>query len=171
MWDFFQTVRHRQSVRHYQNVPIDAEDLHGVLEMGIVAPSAGDLQAYHLVVVQTEPLRQRLAELSGQTFLAEAPLNIVVCAAPERSASEFGEYCRNLFCIQDATIAATYIQLAAVAAGLGSAWASGFKEEAVRSLLELSSQLRPVAILALGYPAEFPEPTPRRKLSELVSYR
>lgn len=172
MWDFFQTVRHRHSVRRYQpDVPIEPEALHGVLEMALAAPSAGDLQAYHLVVVRDDGVRQQLAAASGEDFLAEAPVNMVVCADPERSAEVFGDRGRELFSLQDATIAATYIQLAAVAADLGSAWAGGFPEAEVRSLLELPAELRPVAILALGYPAEIPEPTPRRKLKDVVSYR
>ena len=172
MWDFFQTVRHRHSVRRYQgDVAIEPEALHGVLEMALAAPSAGDLQAYHLVVVRNEETRRHLAELTGQDFLGEAPVNIVVCAEPEVSAQRFGNRGRELFALQDATIAATYIQLAAVAEGLGSAWAGDFAEETVRTTLELGDHLRPVAILALGYPAEIPEPTPRRKLNELVTYK
>ena len=172
MWDFFQTVRHRHSVRRYQSeVDIEPEALHGVLEMALAAPSAGDLQAYHLVVVRDEGLRGRLAALSGEDFLGEAPVNMVVCADPERSAERFGERGRELFALQDATIAATYIQLAAVAEGLGSAWAGGFDEATVRTTLDLPAALQPVAILALGYPAEIPEPTPRRKLKDIVTYK
>lgn len=172
MWDFFQTVRHRHSVRRYQSdVPIEPEALHGVLEMALAGPSAGDLQAYHLVVVRDDDLRGQLAGASDEAFLTEAPVNIVVCADPDRSAERFGERGRNLFALQDATIAATYIQLAAVAAELGSAWVGGFSEERVAGILEIPDHLHPVAILALGYPAEIPEPTPRRKLKDLVTYK
>lgn len=172
MWDFFQTVRHRHSVRRYQaDVPIEPEALHGVLEMALAAPSAGDLQSYHLVVARDRDVRERLAEHSGEAFLAEAPVDIVICADPGRSEGRFGQRGREVFALQDATIAATYIQLAAVAEGLGSAWAGTFEEGAIRQLLELSEELRPVAILALGYPAEIPEPTPRRKLKDIVTYK
>jgi nitroreductase len=172
MWDFFQTVRRRHSVRRYQtDVAIEPEALHGVLEMALAAPSAGDLQAYHLVVVRDTDLRRKLAEVSGEAFLVEAPVNIVVCADPERSAEQFGDIGRELFALQDATIAAAYIQLAAVAAELGSAWAGGLPEAEVARLLDLPEGLNPVAALALGYPAEIPEPTPRRKLKDIVTYK
>ena len=172
MWDFFQTVRHRHSVRHYQaDIPIEPAALHGVLEMALAGPSAGDLQAYHLYVVRDDDLRNRLAELAGERFLAEAPVAIGVCAEPERSAAEFGDCGRDLFALQDATIAAAFIQLAAVAEGLGSAWAGGFDPDQVRRTVDIPSDLEPVAILALGYPAEIPDATPRRKLNELVTYR
>ena len=46
MWDFFETVRHRHSVRRYQpRMPVEDEKLHAILETACAAPSAGDLQA------------------------------------------------------------------------------------------------------------------------------
>ena len=46
MWDFFETVRHRHSVRKYQpDMPVETEKLHAILEMACAAPSAGDLQS------------------------------------------------------------------------------------------------------------------------------
>jgi len=58
-----------------------------------------------------------------------------------------------------------------VAEGLGSAWAGGFDEGAVGKTLAIDGGLQPVAILGLGYPAEIPEPTPRRKLRDIVTYK
>jgi len=42
MWDFFDTVRHRHSVRTFRDdLPVEAEKLHAILEMASAAPSAG----------------------------------------------------------------------------------------------------------------------------------
>ncbi len=47
MWDFFQTVRHRHSVRRYQpDMPVEAEKLHAILEAVSTAPSAGELRQF-----------------------------------------------------------------------------------------------------------------------------
>jgi nitroreductase len=62
-------------------------------------------------------------------------------------------------------------QLAAVAAGLGSAWVGFFSEERVTEILDLDPRYHPVALLTIGYPAELPEPSPRRPMSERVSRR
>lgn len=173
MWDFFQTVRHRHSVRKYQSdMPVEEDRLHAILETAVAAPSAGDLQAYRIVVVSNPETRRSLSEAAqGQAFMATAPVSLVFCAEPERSAQEFGERGRGLYGIQDATIAAAYAQLAVVAAGMGSTWVGNFDADAVRDLLELDTGLIPVAILCIGYPAELPEATPRRRLDEIVERR
>ncbi len=172
MWDFFETVRHRHSIRRYQDREVEPEKLHAILEMACAAPSAGDLQAYHIAVVQRPEEKRALSEAAyGQAFIAEAPLCLVFFADPERSASRYGERGRRLYALQDATIAAAYAQLAACALGLGSTWVGAFEEDAVQGFLDFPPHLVPVALLSLGYPAEIPEPTPRRPLEEMVTYR
>lgn len=172
MWDFFETVRHRHSVRRYQDRPVESERLHAVLEMACAAPSAGDLQAYHVVVVTDAEERNALrAAAHDQEFVAQAPVCLAFCADPERSATRYADRGRRLYAVQDATIAAAYAQLAIVAAGMGSAWVGHFDEVRVASVLGLRPDLVPVALLTVGYPAELPEPTPRRPLTDVVSYR
>lgn len=170
MWDFFETVRRRHSVRKYQaDMPVAAEKLHAILEMACAAPSAGDLQAYRIIVVRDLAQRQALVHVAReQEFIAEAPVCLVFCADPARSASTFGERGAKLYALQDTTIAAAYAQLAIVAAGMGSTWVGYFDEERVRTALKLEAGLVPLALLSLGYPAELPEPSSRRRLDEVV---
>lgn len=173
MLDFFQTVRHRHSVRRYQaDMPLEDAQIHAILETAIAAPSAGDLQAYRIIAVRDSALRKALSEVANhQDFIAEAPVSLVFCTDPERSAVVYGERGRNLYALQDATISTAYAQLAAEAAGLGSTWVGDFDEAAVSGLLGLDGSLTPVAILAIGYPAERPEATPRQPIKDVVSYR
>jgi nitroreductase len=173
MWDFFATVRHRHSVRRYQpDMPVEEQKLHAVLEMACAAPSAGDLQSYRITVVTRDKDRAALKRAaSDQDFIAEAPVCLVFCADPKRSAERFGPRGAKLYALQDATIAAAYAQLAIVAAGMGSTWVGYFDEAQVRQVLDLPADLTPVALMSVGYPAELPEPTPRRHLDEVVTYR
>ncbi len=172
MWDFFATVRHRHSVRRYQeDTPVEAEKLHAILEMACAAPSAGDLQSYHIFVVSDDGLRHALRSAAGdQAFISAAPVCLVFCAEPARSAEKFHERGERLFAIQDATIAAAYAQLAIVAAGMGSTWVGDFDERAVAAALDLREGLTPIALLSVGYPAELPDTSPRRRLDEVVTY-
>lgn len=173
MWDFFQTVRHRHSVRRYQpDMPVEAEKLHAILEAVSTAPSAGDLQSYHIHVITDAAERARLQEAApDQTFITEAPLALVFCADRARPRERFGDRGGELFATQDATIAAAYAQLAAVAAGLASAWVGRYDRDRVCAQLALPPHLDPVAIISIGYPAELPAPTPRRRLDEVVTRR
>jgi len=171
MWDFFQTVRHRHSVRRYQpDMPVEPEKLHAILEAVSTAPSAGDLQSYHVFVLTAAEARGRLQEAApDQTFIGEAPLALVFCADRERPRERFGSRGSDLFATQDATIAAAYAQLAAVAAGLASAWVGRYDQNLVCAQLGLAARFDPVAIISIGYPAELPAPTPRRRLDEVVT--
>ncbi len=173
MWDFFETVRHRHSVRKYHSdMPVEPNKLHAVLEIAIAAPSAGDLQSYQIIVVRDHKKRHALSKAaSQQTFIAEAPVCLVFCSEAQRSQQEFGDRGRTLYALQDATIAAAYAQLAVVAAGLASTWVGNFDESAVAEILALGPGLTPVAIVCMGYPAEVPEPTRRRRIEEVVQYR
>ncbi len=172
MLDLFSTIRYRHSVRSYRtDLPVEPEKLHAVLEAACAAPSAGDLQSYRIVVVQSQAVRDALRRAANdQAFLSESPVCLAFCADPARSATRFGARGAGLYALQDATIAAAYAQLAIVAAGLGSTWVGYFDEAEVLKVLELADGYVPVALLSIGYPAELPEPTARRPLSEVVLY-
>ncbi|MDD1675740.1 MAG: nitroreductase family protein, partial [Methanomicrobiales archaeon] len=66
-----------------------------------------------------------------------------------RSASRYGDRGR-LYAVQDATIACTYLMLAAHARGLQTCWVGAFQEEEVRSILDIPGEMRPVALLTVG---------------------
>lgn len=167
---FFDVVAARRSVRAFQDRPVEPEKLNRILEAANLAPSAGDLQAYEIVVVRDPEARKRLAKAAlGQWFIAEAPVNLVFLANPARSARRYGGRGAELYCIQDATIAAAYAQLAAHALGLGSVWVGAFHDDEVREVVGAGRDLKPVAIITIGYPAEKPRATPRRRIEDLVS--
>ena len=172
MLGFFETVRIRHSVRKYQaDMSVEPEKLHAILEMACAAPSAGDLQAYRIFVVTKQPTRNLLsAAANNQEFISEAPVCLVFCTDQVKSEAEFGERGKNLYSIQDATIAAAYAQLAISAAGLGSTWVGFFDEKKIGDVLSLPLGIKPVALLSLGYPAEVPEASSRQPLDKVVVY-
>ena len=131
------------------------------------APSAGNLQAYQVYVFRKPDKREALARAAfEQTFITEAPVCLVFCADPARSAEKYGDRGAELYSVQDATIAGTYAMLAAADLGLATVWVGAFDEEEVRKVVGVES-IRPVAMFAVGYPAEEPEPTPRRAIEEI----
>ena len=168
--DLFETIEVRQSIRRFRNVPVELEQLTQILKAAIRAPSAGNLQAYRVFLVKGSAVRQILARAAGnQGCVAEAPVVLVFCADPARSAVKFGARGQQHLCLQDATIACAYAQLAATALELASVWIGAVVEpEAVKEALRLEEGLWPVALLPLGYPAEQPARNLRRTLAELV---
>lgn len=169
--EFFEVVRRRHSIRAYQQCRVEEEKLYSILECANTAPSAGNLQAYEIVVVTDEKARQALARAAlDQEFIAQAPVVLVFLQNPRRSAIKYGRRGAELYSLQDATIACAYAQLAATALGLASCWVGAFDEEPICRLLKVPPGLRPVALLSIGYPAEDPYLTGRRRLSGLVRW-
>jgi nitroreductase len=126
------------------------------------------LQAYEIFLIEDEGKKRDLALAAfAQSFIAEAPLVLVFCANPER-AKKYGKRGRTLYSVQDATIAASYCQLAATALGLASVWVGAFDDADVLKVLGNPEGLVPVAIIPIGSPAEEPEATSRRKLDDIV---
>ncbi len=167
--DFFELIHSRRSVRAFQpHRPIEDHDVARLLEAAGRACSAGNLQAYRIVVVREATIRDRLAQAAHhQHFIATAPLILAFVADTARAEARYREK-GPLFAIEDATAAAAYAQLAAQAVGLGSVWIGSFDEREIRETLRVPETFVPVCLLAVGHPAEQPEPTPRRPLHEIA---
>ena len=167
--DFFALIQARRSVRSYQQRPVDGEQLDKILEAANRAPSAGNLQAYSILVVRKPQTKAALSKAAlHQEALVQAPVVLAFIARPQVSAVKYSQRGVSLYAVQDATIACTYAQLAAAELGLASVWIGAFEEEAVKRILKVASEDRPVALLPIGYPAESPQPTPRRPLIDLT---
>jgi len=167
--DFFEVVDARRSVRAFADALVEPEELRQILQAANRAPSAGNLQAYEIVVVRDPTRKRALIEASGgQGFVGAAPVVLVFCAHPARSAPRYHERGERLYSVQDATIACTHSMLAATALGLATVWVGAFDDEAVRAALDLRKSWLPVAILPVGHPAEASPATSRRELSDLV---
>jgi nitroreductase len=167
--DYFDIIKARRSIRIFKDIQVEPEKLQAILEAANIAPSAGNLQGYELYLVTKPEQRQALVKAAlGQEFLAQAPIDLVFCANPQRSGVKYGPRGRGLYCVQDATIACTYAMLAATALGLSTVWVGAFDDEGVRSAVGIPADLLPVAVLPVGYAAESPAARPRRPLEQIV---
>ena len=147
----------RHAVRSYQSRNLSRRDLEAILAAADSAPSAGGLKAREILVVTDDATRKRLIEAAnGQEFVAQAPVVIVFWAVPSRSAAKYGARGRDLFALQDATIAASFAWLQAVASGLAACWVGAFDDDAVTSIFrgKIGPDWRPIALLPVGYAAE-----------------
>ena len=166
--EFLEVVKARHSIRAFTAKPIEAK-LQVILDAANRAPSAGNLQAYEIYAVAHRAVLVALADAAfGQEFIAQAPLALVFCANPRRSARRYAQRGTSLYCIQDATIACAYAQLAATALGLASVWVGAFNDDAVREAIGVGADLLPVAILPIGHAGEEPHESSRRSLNSLV---
>jgi nitroreductase len=159
--DLFEVIKKRRSERHFKPDPVPDETVMRIMECGLRAPSAGNMQPWQFIIVKNPELKADLAEAAfGQKFVQDAPVVIVVLADPGRSVGRYGKRGTDLYCIQDTAAAVQNMLLAVVAFGLGACWVGAFDEEAASRVLELPGHLRPVAMIPIGYTKE--RSTPRR---------
>ncbi len=169
--DILRAVKERRSVRDFQKKGIQQDIIDKLIEALIWAPSAGNLQARKFYFIQDAGLKKKIAKAAlSQHFLAEAPLVIVGCT-DSRISYRYRERGVYLYSIQDVACSLMGMMLVAYENGLGSVWVGAFQEEVVSDLLKLPKILRPVALVAIGYPSKIPSPPPRISREEAVEFR
>lgn len=166
--ELMEAITKRRSVRKYLEKDVADDVVKKLIEIGNLAPSAGNLQARDFIVVREKKTREALARAAlNQEFVAEAPVDIVVCTN-EKKIWRYGSRGKTLYTYQDSAASAMLIMLAALEYGLGSCWVGAFDEDAVRKILQIPEHARPVIIIPLGYPAEQPEMRKRATLHEYL---
>jgi nitroreductase len=156
--DFFEVIKNRRSIRKYQEKSVEKEKLQKVLEAARLSPSAMNRQPYKLLVVTSKAVMAKVDSACNQRW--EAPIMIVMVSSPKEA------WVRNdgeEFWKADAAIAMNQVSLAAFAEGLGTCWIAAFKENEVKEILGVDSDLRIPFLSPLGYPAENKGPVINRK--------
>ncbi|MFB0562819.1 MAG: nitroreductase family protein [Candidatus Lokiarchaeia archaeon] len=169
--DVFEAIKTRRSTRRYTSEDVSEEQVEKLLEVAIMAPSGGNMQPWDFIIIRDEEQKKALARAAlGQSFIATAPVVIVVCANKPRTARRYGERGAELYSLQDTAAATQNILLAATAMGLAGCWVGAFNDDAVSNVLGLPNRIIPVAILPIGVPGESPRMPSRLPLSEITHY-
>jgi nitroreductase len=150
--DTFEAIYRRRSIRSYtaQNVPM--EQITQIIHAGMSAPSAGDEQPWHFVVITDRSILDTIPKVHPYAnMLKEAPSAVLICGDLELEKHEG-------YWVQDCSAATENMLLAATALGLASVWLGVYprqsRVEGLRKLLNLPDHVIPFALLPLGYGAE-----------------
>ena len=161
----------RYTCRRYSEENIKEEDLNKILEAGRVAPTSHNNQPQRIYVVKSEEAKEKLMKDFAYNYKAPCYL---VCGYNEEEAwknpldnnKDSGEV--------DISIVMTHMMLMAEELGLGTCWIGFFDPLAVKKNLEISENVKVVAVLSLGYHREDDRPsklhTIRRSNEELVKF-
>ncbi|KAA0891880.1 NAD(P)H-dependent dehydrogenase/reductase [Oryzomonas rubra] len=158
-------LRKRRSIRAFTPEPVAPETVDLLVEALLRAPSSRGKNPWEFVVVDDKELLEQLSRSKehGSQFIKKAPLAIVVCA--DTTLSDVW--------VEDCSIAAIIVQMAALSLGLGSCWAQmrnrnhdadRSAEEYIRKLLGLPERLGVVCVIGIGHPGEVKTPVPADKL-------
>ncbi|MDE6115053.1 MAG: nitroreductase family protein [Muribaculum sp.] len=165
MSDFHNLIVNRRSIRRYTEEEINPEDVKTILEAALMAPSSKSTRPWHFVVVEDSAVLEALSKCKEHGAGPVAGCSLAMVVAVDVEATDPW--------IEDAAIAATYIQLQAQDLGLGSCWiqlrgrytANDMESETyVQNLLEMPDTILPVCIITLGHKAEERKPQATDKL-------
>ncbi|GAB4423304.1 MAG: nitroreductase family protein [Thermodesulfovibrionales bacterium] len=169
--EVLKAVKERRSIRNFQKKDIPDEVIDKLIEALIWAPSAGNLQSRKFYFIRDTKIKKEVAAAAlNQSFIAEAPLVIVGCT-DSRISYRYGDRGVNLYAIQDVAVSIMAMMLVAYENGLGTVWVGAFREGDVFEILNMPHNLRPVAIIPVGYPSRIPSPPPRVSAKEAVEFR
>lgn len=172
------TILARRSIRSFTNEAVTQEQLDIILQCAVNAPSARNLQPWHLIVVRNRDWldkfdREAVAYAStyipdlpaDRTILYNAPVAIFVCAHSE-----------NFFGGTDSGMLTQNILLSAQALGLGSCVVgmirdgfSGANRTRYREELAIPEGYHPMYAIAIGHPSG-EKPAPKERDFSKVTY-
>ena len=168
--EYTELIQKRYSCKKYDGRPAEADKLQAVLEAGRLAPTAKNLQEQHIYVLQSPEAMAKMDKVTPCRYGAST----VLCVAFNKENVYTYPGGSRTSGVEDATIVATHMLLAACNAGLDSCWINNFDPEALAADLDLPENEEILMLMDLGYAAPGFEPLPnhsrRKELSETVSY-
>jgi nitroreductase len=154
--NFIDVIKNRHSVRKFSSLHIEFQKRSYISDVMSRAPSAGDLKSYEVYDFDDKETKEKIAlACSGQMFIANAPHILIFCSDLLKNLEKYGDRGRYLYATQDATIAAAYVQLAAIDIGLDTCWIGAFDTQKISEIIRVPLwRHTPVVVMPIGYKSE-----------------
>lgn len=153
--ELLEALKTRRSIRQYQNRPVPEAMISTLMEAAMLAPSAGNQQPWHFIIVTDPAKLQAIPQFHPHSkMVLQAPVAVVICGDPTGKAWP-------AFWVQDCSAATQNLLLAARDLGLGTVWAGIYPVEermiGFRRLLGIPEHIFPFALVPVGWPTgDFP---------------
>jgi len=149
-------IYQRRSIRKYTDAPVSEESLMKIIKAGMNAPSAGNEQPWHFVIINDRKILDSIADFHPFAQMArQAPVAILVCGDPDL------EKHKGMW-VQDCSAATQNMLLAVTGLGLGGVWVGIYprekRMEGIRELLDMPGNFLPFSLIPVGHPGEEKEP-------------
>ena len=168
--EFKEVIKTRYSCKKYSDRKVEKDKLTASLNAGRLAPTAKNLQEQHVYVVQSP---ETLAKIDAVTPCRYGAPTVLVVAFDKNNVFTYPGGKRDSG-VEDATIVATHMILAAADEGVDSCWINFLDPEKLAAELGLPENEEVLMVMDLGYAADEAGPLPnhmsRKELSETVSY-
>ena len=168
--EFKNVVKDRYSCKKFESRNVEEASLKAILEAGRLAPTAKNLQEQHIYVIQSEELLAKIDAVCPCRYNAPT---VLVVAYDKNNVFTYPGGKRDSG-IEDATIVATHMILAAADEGVDSCWINFFDPDALAKAIDLPWNEEILMIMDLGYgtpdAGPLPNHTARKPLEETVTY-
>ena len=168
--EFKDVVRNRYSCKNYDGRKVEQGKLDRILGAGRLAPTAKNLQEHHVYVIQSD---EGLAKIDNVTPCRYNAGTCLIVAFDKDNVYTYPNSSRKSG-VEDATIVATHLMLAAYDEGVDSCWLNCIDIDKIKTEFGLPDNEEVLMILDLGYAAEGAGPLAnhgnRKPLSETVTY-
>lgn len=168
--EFQDVIKNRYACKGFDGKAVDPKQLDIILEAGRLAPTAKNLQEQHIYVVQSQ---EGLNKIDKVTPCRYGAVTVILVAFDKHHVFTYPGEKRDSG-VEDATIVATHMMLAAQSVGVDSCWINFFDPEIVAKEFDLPENEEVLMILDLGYASKDTNPLPnheqRKALSETVTY-
>lgn len=152
MSSVIETIQNRRSCRVFKKQPVEESKIELLTKAALWAPTSKNNRPWEFVWVDSRELLDQLAACKphGAELIKNAPLALVIFAHPDKS---------DVW-VEDCSVAATMVQLAAEDLGLGSCWVQVHKRDKSETqsasdycklVLNAPSTLETAYIIAIGY--------------------
>lgn len=150
--DALEAIFSRRSIRRYEKRDVPETTVNEIIRAGMSAPSAGNEQPWHFVVINERTLLDKIPFFHPHSkMLKEAAVAVLLCA--DLSLEKHKGYW-----VQDCSAATQNMLLAAHAQGLGAVWVGVYPREdrvaGFRNLLGIPGNIVPFSLIPMGFPAE-----------------
>ena len=169
---FLQLAKERFSVRYYAKTPVEQEKIDAILEAARIAPTAKNLQPFHIYVLKSTEAITKINKLSRCAY--EAPVVFIVCYDKSKAWISPFDASDNSG-VMDTSIVGTHMMLEATEQGLGSCWVKFFDPKEVAAAFDIPENLTPSFLLDVGYPLKGAAPNKmhfeKREVKDFATYK
>ncbi len=166
--EFNEVITNRYSCKDFTDKQIDEHQLNEILEAGRIAPTAKNFQEQKIYVIQSKEYLDKIDHCTPCRY--HAPTVLVVAYDKNHVFNYPGD--KRDSGIEDASIVATHMLLAAYNAGVDSCWINFFDPEQLAKELNLPKNEEILMMMDLGYGKAKPLANhfSRKEIKETVQY-
>ena len=177
--EFSEVIAGRRAVRDYTNEAVDEPTIRHLIDAAVQAPSAVNEQPWTFTVVRDQRLLDRISDEAKAYMLANMPAgphsdHFQILLTDPRFQIFYrapalvliAAHTPGPWVVEDCTLAAENLMLAAYAGGLGSCWigfAQGYlNSPAGKTSLAMPATWTAIAPIIVGHPKSASPPVPRK---------